>query len=142
MTSPPPSELDRDRSQPYYATGQYLRAKHTLIRALARLGISYQREATSPFNLDNGAAILGNSFGHIERHEFVDEQIYPSAEAFTQSYLTIGSYRSLIARADIEEEKKAALPHLFCELAAQVADEQGAIHVPILMGAFICTKAR
>jgi SAM-dependent methyltransferase len=75
-------------------------------QALDRLGIPYEREESNPFDLDNGAAILGNSFGQIERHEFVDEQIYPSAEAFTQSYLTIGGYRSLIARADIPEEKK------------------------------------
>jgi SAM-dependent methyltransferase len=109
-------------------------------QALDRLGIPYEREKSNSFDLDNGAAILGNSFGQIERHEFADEQIYPSAEAFTQSYLTIGGYRSLIARPDIPAEKKAALPSIFCELATQVADDQGAIHVPVLMGAFVCTK--
>jgi SAM-dependent methyltransferase len=111
-------------------------------QALEQLGIPYEREESNPFNLDNGAAILSSSFGHIERHEFVDEQIYPSAEAFTQSYLTMGEYRNLLARADVPHEAKVALPHLFCELAAQVADDQGAIHVPLLMGAFICTKPR
>ena len=111
-------------------------------QALNRLGIHYEREETNPFNLDNGVAILGNSFGQIERYEFVDEQIYPNAEAFTQSYLTIGGYRSLIARSDISDEAKTALPYIFCELAEQVADERGAIHVPVLMGALICTKPR
>jgi hypothetical protein len=111
-------------------------------QVLDRLGIPYEREETNPFNLDNGAAILGNSFGQIERHEFVDKQIYPSAETFTQSYLTIGRYRSLIARPDIPAEAKAALPRLFCELAEQAADEQGAIHVPVVMGAFVCTNPR
>jgi SAM-dependent methyltransferase len=111
-------------------------------QALDRLGIPYERAETNPFNLDNGVAILGNSFDQIERYEFVDEQLYPNAEAFTQSYLTIGGYRSLIARPDISDEAKAALPHIFCELAEQVADEQGAIHVPVLMGAFVCTQPR
>lgn len=109
-------------------------------QALDRLGIPYEQEPPSPFNLDNGAAILGNSFGQIERHEFVDQVIYPNAEAFTDSYLTIGRYRSLIARVDIPNEAKAALPQTFRELAAQIADEQGAIHTPVLMGAFLCTK--
>lgn len=110
------------------------------LQALDRLGIPYTREQTNPFDLDNGAAILGRSFDQIERHEFVDEQIHPSAAEFTQTYLTTGGYRSLIARTDISDEKKVALPRLFCELAEQVADEQGAIHVPILMGAFVCRK--
>lgn len=109
-------------------------------QALDRLGIPYAQEAPNPFDLDNGAAILGNSFGQVERHEFVDEEIHPSAEAFTQSYLTIGRYRSLVARPDVAEEAKAALPRIFCELAAQLADDQGAIHTPVVMGAFVCTK--
>jgi len=106
------------------------------------LDISYEPEAPSPFNLDNGAAILGNNFGQIERHAFVDQEIYPNAEAFTQSYLTIGRYQNLIARADIPDKVKADLPSIFCELAEKIADEQGAIHTPVLMGAFVCTKPR
>ena len=109
-------------------------------QALGRLGIHYDQEAPSPFNLDNGAAILGTNFGQVERHEFVDQQVYPSAEAFTQSYLTIGRYQSLIARTDVSDEAKAALPQVFCELAGQMANEQGEIHTPVLMGAFICTE--
>lgn len=109
-------------------------------QALARLGIHETRDTSNPFDLENGAALLGSCFGQIERHEFIDEQIYPNAEAFTQTYQTTGGYRSLIARADIPAEAKAALPRIFCELAAQSADEQGAIHVPVAMGAFICRK--
>jgi SAM-dependent methyltransferase len=111
-------------------------------QALDRLGIPYEREENNPFDLDNGTALLRASFGHIARHEFVDEQIYPNAAAFTEHYRTIGGYRSLIARPDIPAEKKAALPRIFQELAEQVADEQGTIHVPVLMGAFVCTEPR
>ncbi|MFN8490078.1 MAG: methyltransferase domain-containing protein [Caldilineaceae bacterium] len=111
-------------------------------QALDQLGIHYERDTSNPFDLENGAAILGNRFGQIERHEFVDQQIYPNAEAFTQSYQTTGDYRNLIARTDVPDEAKAALPRIFCELAAQNADEQGAIHAPVAMGAFICRKPR
>ncbi|MBX3010522.1 MAG: class I SAM-dependent methyltransferase [Caldilineaceae bacterium] len=111
-------------------------------QALDQLGIPYDRKEGNPFNLDNGTAVLESSFGQIERHEFIDEQRYPSAEAFTQNYMTIGGYRSLLARPDVSEEAKAALPHRFCELAKQVADPQGVIHVPISMGAFVCTNPR
>lgn len=110
-------------------------------QALDRLGIAYEREASSSFDLDNGVAILGKNFAHIERYEFIDEQIYPNAEAFTQSYLTTGGYRSLLTRADIPDEAKAALPRIFCELAEQIANGEGAIPVPVRMGAFVCTNS-
>lgn len=109
-------------------------------QALDRLGIPYERAENNPFDLDNGTALLSASFGHIERHEFVDEQIYPNAAAFTEHYRTIGGYRTLLARPDIPDEKKAALSPIFQELAEEVADEQGMIHVPIVMGAFVCTE--
>lgn len=111
-------------------------------QALDRLGIHYEQEEPGSFDLANGATILENSFGHIERHEFVDEEMYSNAEAFTQHYLTIGRYRSVLARSDVSDEAKAALPRIFCELAEQIADEQGAIYVPVLMGAFVCTQPR
>lgn len=111
-------------------------------QALDRLGIAYQQEAPNPFNLDNGAALLANSFGQIERHEFVDDEIYSDAGEFTQTYLTIGRYRAVLARPDVAEADKVALPQVFCELAKGIAQPDGTIHIPGLMGAFVCTKPR
>lgn len=111
-------------------------------QALDRLGISYTPEAPGSFDLDNGAMVLGNYFGQIERHEFVDEAIYPNAEAFTQSYLAIGRYRAVLARADVADRDKAALPQVFCELAKAITQPDGTIHAPVLMGAFVCTNPR
>lgn len=111
-------------------------------QALDRLGIPYTPEAPSGFDLENGAAMLAQHFGQIERHDFIDEEICPSAEAFTQKYLTIGRYQALLGRADVSAEDKAALPSLFCELAKGLVQADGVIHIPVVMGAFVCTEPR
>lgn len=111
-------------------------------QALDRLGIPYTPEAPSVFDLENGATILTKHFDHIERYDFIDEDLCPSAEAFTQKYLTIGRYRALLGRADVTAADKAALPSIFCELAEGLVQPDGFIHIPVVMGAFVCTKPR
>lgn len=108
-------------------------------QALDQLGIPYTPEAPSVFDLANGVAVLGNNFGQINRYDFVDEETYASAEAFTQTYLTIGRYQAVLGRTDVSEQDKAALPQLFCELAKGLVQPDGFIHTPVVMGAFVCT---
>ena len=107
-------------------------------KALDRLAIPYEPEPPGPFTLENGAAILAQSFAQVERYDFVDEVIHGNAAAFTQNYLTIGRYRNVIARNDISAAAKAALPNVFHELAHDMILRDGAIRAPVLMGAFIC----
>lgn len=143
-SSPTANKPISDSAQPYYTTGDHLHAKHTLIRNQS--GRTIERWALDLVPTDPTARILdaGSGWGRfswrlLESHQ-LPAQIYPNAEDFTQSYLTIGGYRSLTARADISAEAKTALLYIFCELAEQVADEEGTLHVPVLMGALICTE--
>ncbi|MCE7990179.1 MAG: class I SAM-dependent methyltransferase [Caldilinea sp. CFX5] len=109
-------------------------------QALDRLGIPYTPEAPTLFDLENGTALLAQHFGHIERYDFIDEELCPSAEAFTQKYRTIGRYREVLGRPDVADQDKAALPLLFCELAKGLVQADGVIHLPVVMGAFVCTE--
>ena len=106
--------------------------------ALDQLGIAYETEAQSPFSMENGDKILGEGFKEVEQVYFEDEVLYTTAEDFLTSYKTIGRYRNLLARADIESEKKQQLPVLVHQQAREVILRRGELRSPVRMGAFVC----
>lgn len=106
--------------------------------ALEKLGIDYVAEARSPFSMENGLKIIATCFECVERTYFEDETLYSTAEAFLASYKTIGRYRNLLAREDIENEKKVQLSTLVHQQAAEVIRKNGVLRSPVKMGAFVC----
>ena len=106
--------------------------------ALDELGIAYETEARSPFSMENGGKILGEGFADVDQVYFEDEVRYATAEDFLKSYKTIGRYRNLLARADIESDKKRHLPVLVQQQASEVILKSGELRSPVRMGAFVC----
>ncbi len=110
--------------------------------ALDRLGIEYEREAQSPFSMENGEALLSSGFKEVDRSYFEDETRYPDADGFLASYKTIGRYRNLLARQDIDPDKKRQLPVLVHQQAEEVIRKRGELRSPVRMGAFVCRCPR
>ena len=106
--------------------------------ALDKLGIAYETEARSPFSMENGGKILGEGFTDVDQIYFEDEVRYATAEDFLTSYKTIGRYRNLLARADIDSDKKQQLPVLVHQQAREVILKRGELRSPVRMGAFVC----
>ena len=106
--------------------------------ALDKLGIAYETEARSPFSMENGGKILGEGFTDVDQIYFEDEVRYATAEDFLTSYKTIGRYRNLLERADIECDKKQQLPVLVYQQAREVILKRGELRSPVRMGAFVC----
>ena len=108
--------------------------------ALDELGIEHGSGGPSAFSMENGGEILGAGFGKVDRHYFFDEIRYPSAEHFLASYKTIGRFRNLLAREDIDPELKRQLPVLVRQRAEEVIRKRGELLSPVRMGAFVCTE--
>ena len=106
--------------------------------ALDKLGIAYETEAQSPFSMENGGKILGQGFADVDQVYFEDEVRYATAKDFLTSYKRIGRYRNLLARADIESDKKRQLPVLVQQQASEVILKSGELRSPVRMGAFVC----
>ncbi len=110
--------------------------------ALDRLGIEYEREGRSPFSMENGEALLVSGFKEVDRFYFEDETCYADADKFLASYKTIGRYRNLLAREDIDPDKKRQLPVLVHQQAEEVIGKKGELRSPVRMGAFVCRSPR
>ncbi len=107
--------------------------------ALDELGVNYVSETRSPFSMENGARLLEASFKNVRRVYFEDETLYYSADEFLASYMTIGRYRNLIARDDINLEIKELLPLLVRKRAQNAIHEHDVLRSPVRMGAFVCS---
>ncbi len=103
-------------------------------RALDELKIPYTPELPSPFSMENGVEYLRGTFHEVERHYFEDEAEYKSADDFVATYLTIGRYRNLLLRDDVDTETKLRVPSTVRRLAKELISNQG-LRTPILMGA-------
>lgn len=110
--------------------------------ALDKLGIAYETEARSPFSMENGGKILGEGFADVDQVYFEDEVRHATAEDFLTSYKTIGRYRNLLDRADIESDKKQQLPVLVHQQAREVILKRGELRSPVRMGEFVCRGPR
>lgn len=110
--------------------------------ALDELSIGHNSGGHSSFSMENGGEILGAGFSNVDRHFFDDETRYTSADQFLASYKTIGRYRNLLAREDINPEKKRQLQVLVRQRAEEVISRTGELRSPVRMGAFVCTGPR
>lgn len=107
--------------------------------ALDELGIEHNSVGPSEFSMENGGEILGTGFSNVDRHYFDDETRYTSPDQFLASYKTIGRYRNLLAREDINSERKRLLSVLVRKQAEEVINRTGVLRSPVRMGAFVCT---
>jgi ubiquinone/menaquinone biosynthesis C-methylase UbiE len=110
-------------------------------RALDRLGVPYTAEPPAHFTLENGRARLAPFFVEVESHAFEDEVVYRDAATFRAAYETIGRYRDLMARDDVDAGAKARLAEAVEELAAEEIAAEGALRAPRAFGAFVCRRA-
>ncbi len=108
--------------------------------ALDELGIDYSRESSSPFSMENGRQLLESSFEVVHTFYFEDETLYHSADEFLASYMTIGRYRNLLARAEVSREAKEGLPRLVRQKAEETIREHGVLCSPVRIGAFVCSE--
>ncbi len=111
-------------------------------KALDQLGIGHDADGPSEFSMENGGEILGTGFSKVDRHYFDDVTRYTSSEQFLASYKTIGRYRNLMAREDIDSARKRKLPVLVRQQAEEVILKRGVLLSPVRMGAFVCTGPR
>jgi len=103
----------------------------------ARTGYCSETDA-SPFSLENGAAILGAHFHHVETHVFASANHYASKQALVDAYATTGRYQ-LIAEALGE----AAVLDLATTVACGWFDNcRDGLWGEVRMAAFVCTGAR
>lgn len=109
--------------------------------ALQTLNIAFVPEAPSPFSMENGGALLAEQFETVEQHYYSDETLIENAAEIRAAYETIGRYRNLLARDDIAEATKQALPAVVEQLAQTIIDRDGVLKSPALMGAFVCRRA-
>jgi ubiquinone/menaquinone biosynthesis C-methylase UbiE len=108
-------------------------------RALELLGVPFASEGPSPFSLENGAAALSTWFRRVERFDFATEGRFAGVDDLVQNYLTLGRYRGILDRDDVDTATKQALPGTVRRLAQNVLDSEGQLCSPGLMGAFVCT---
>jgi SAM-dependent methyltransferase len=103
----------------------------------ARTGYGSETD-TSPFSLENGAAILGAHFDHVETHVFASANYYASKQALVDVYATTGRCR-LIAEA----LGQAAVLDLATTVASGWFDSHpDGLWGEVRMAAFVCTGAR
>jgi ubiquinone/menaquinone biosynthesis C-methylase UbiE len=110
-------------------------------QALELLGIPFAPEEPSPFSLENGAAILSAWFRRVERFEFATEDTFADADDIVATYQTLGRYRSILDRDDLDAATKQAFPDTIRGLAQDVLNKEGQLRSPGLMGAFVCTDS-
>lgn len=111
-------------------------------KALDILGIDYLSENGSPFSMENGKQLLEEGFGEVDLVCFEDCTRYSSAGEFLASYQKIGRYHNLLARGDVEEDKKRQLAALVRQQAQDEIDSKGELQSPVRMGAFVCRAPR
>jgi hypothetical protein len=93
---------------------------------------------TSPFSMENGAAILGAHFDHVETHLFTSANHYASEQALVDAYATTGRCR-LIAEA----LGQSAVLDLATAAASGWFDNcPDGLWGEVRMAAFVCTGAR
>jgi SAM-dependent methyltransferase len=103
----------------------------------ARTGFGSETD-TSPFSMENGAAILGAHFDHVETHVFTSANHYASEQALADAYATTGRCR-LIAEA----LGQSAVLDLATEVASGWFDNcPDGLWGEVRMAAFVCTGAR
>jgi ubiquinone/menaquinone biosynthesis C-methylase UbiE len=107
-------------------------------RALERLGVPFVPEGRSPFSLENGGAWLSSWFQRVERFDFATDDRFANPEAVVQTYLTLGRYRSVLERDDLDAAAKQALPETVKRLAQEILEREGELRSPGLIGAFVC----
>jgi SAM-dependent methyltransferase len=103
----------------------------------ARTGYGPETD-TSPFSLENGAAILAPHFDHVETHVFTSATCYASKQALVDAYATTGRCQ-LIAEA----VGQAAVLDLASAVASKWFDScPEGLWGEVRMAAFVCTAAR
>jgi SAM-dependent methyltransferase len=107
-------------------------------QALERLGVPFVPEGPSPFSLENGGSYLGAAFRRVERYDFATDHHFADPDAVVRTYLTLGRYRSVLGRDDIDPATKRALPATVRRLAEEALEREGELRSPGLMGAFVC----
>ncbi len=109
-------------------------------RALDALGIVYTPEPPSPFSMDNGAVLLQVSFRNVQVHIYEDEVIYADADQLASTYVNMGRYHNVMASDNEKLDVKDGLLPTFKQLAADLIRQEGVLHAPGLMCAFVCTE--
>jgi SAM-dependent methyltransferase len=103
----------------------------------ARTGYGSESDA-SPFSMENGAALLGAHFDHVETRVFTSANHYASKQALVDAYATTGRCR-LIAEA----LGQAAARDLATTVASEWFDNcPDGLWGEVRMAAFVCTAAR
>jgi SAM-dependent methyltransferase len=103
----------------------------------ARTGYGPETD-TSPFSLENGAAVLAAHFDHVETHVFTSATRYASKQALVDAYATTGRCR-LIAEA----LGQATVLDLASTVASRWFDRcPDGLWGEVRMAAFVCTAAR
>ncbi len=111
-------------------------------KALDILGIDDESQNGSPFSMENGKRLLEEGFKEVDLEYFEDSTRYSSADEFLASYKKIGRYHNLLARADVDQERKRQLPVLVHQQAQDEIDRMGELLSPVRMGAFVCRAPR
>jgi ubiquinone/menaquinone biosynthesis C-methylase UbiE len=107
-------------------------------RALELLGVPFAPEGSSPFSLENGGASLSPWFRRVERFDFATEGTFVDPDDFIATYQTLGRYRSVLEREDVDAATKRALPRTVRRLAEKHMEREGELRSPGLIGAFVC----
>ena len=85
-------------------------------QALEILGIPFMPEGPSTFSLENGGELLAAHFRRVVRYSYEEEELFDNAARFRAVYETIGRYRNLLSRNDINDRAKQNLPHVVEQL--------------------------
>jgi SAM-dependent methyltransferase len=108
-------------------------------QALESLGVPFIPEEPSPFSMENGEACLRTAFRRVETFYFEDDVTYTNAADFVAVYTATGRYRNILAAVGVDESLKHNLRPTFERLVTDIIRQEGALHTPVLMGAFVCT---
>lgn len=110
-------------------------------RLLAEFGLTDGVEEQSPFSMESGLGPLQRHFAVVDRHYYRDRQRFENAEALLELYRSTGRYRLLSEREDLDKNARASLLTRARLIAEAMAEGDGSIRSPVLMGAFLARKA-
>jgi ubiquinone/menaquinone biosynthesis C-methylase UbiE len=108
---------------------------------LSDLGIQTAHEEPSKFSLENGAESLSTTFAHVETHIFEHTVLYDVKTLLTV-YLNTGRYCSVMANAEIDQERRSRVADGFRVRAERWLADEGEIASPQRLCAFICYGRR
>jgi hypothetical protein len=109
-------------------------------QALELLSVPFAPEGPSAFSLENGGPILKAWFRRVQRFDFATEDRFTDVDDFVATYQTLGRYRDILDRDDIDAATKHALPGTVRRLAEETMKREGKLCSPGLMGAFVCVS--